>query len=222
MLGHEPTVPLEGARMASTAWSSTMPGPAPSSGITLGPPLRRSFVRLGGTRRTATCHKSVWHASGGGTLASAQNLILDLRVAGKHDRANRACQTAHACVARCGARDRLGACSAAAGGHATTTSVSTTSTTSTTTTLPEAVPGTSFLRARVAALAPGANAPDDLTPSSAAWLKMVPIAYQTLGSGPDLLLIAGQDATMSWWDPSLLSDLSSHFRVTLFDLPGAG
>lgn len=115
----------------------------------------------------------------------------------------------------------LGACSAAASGHATT-SVSTTSTTSTTTTLPEPVPGTSFLRVRVAALAPGATEPEDITPTSAAWLKMVPIAYQSLGSGPDLLLIAGQDATMSWWDPSLLSDLSSHFRVTLFDLPGAG
>ena len=27
---------------------------------------------------------------------------------------------------------------------------------------------------------------------------------------------------MSWWDPALLSDLSSHYTVTMFDLPGAG
>jgi pimeloyl-ACP methyl ester carboxylesterase len=51
---------------------------------------------------------------------------------------------------------------------------------------------------------------------------MVPIAYQSFGSGPDLLLIAGQDGTMSWWDPTLLSDLSSHYTVTIFDLPGTG
>jgi pimeloyl-ACP methyl ester carboxylesterase len=51
---------------------------------------------------------------------------------------------------------------------------------------------------------------------------MVPIAYQTFGRGPDLLLITGQDGTMSWWDPALLSDLSSHYTVTMFDLPGAG
>jgi pimeloyl-ACP methyl ester carboxylesterase len=51
---------------------------------------------------------------------------------------------------------------------------------------------------------------------------MVPVAYQTFGSGPDLLLISGQDGTMSWWDPALLSDLSSHYTVTVFDLPGAG
>ena len=51
---------------------------------------------------------------------------------------------------------------------------------------------------------------------------MVPIAYRSFGSGPDLLLIGGQDGTLSWWDPTLLSDLSNHYTVTLFDLPGAG
>jgi pimeloyl-ACP methyl ester carboxylesterase len=51
---------------------------------------------------------------------------------------------------------------------------------------------------------------------------MVPIAYRTLGSGPDLLLVAGQDASLSWWGQNLVSDLSGHFRVTVFDLPGAG
>jgi pimeloyl-ACP methyl ester carboxylesterase len=51
---------------------------------------------------------------------------------------------------------------------------------------------------------------------------MVPIAYRSFGSGPDLLLISGQDATLSWWDPALLSDLATHYRVTVFDLPSVG
>jgi pimeloyl-ACP methyl ester carboxylesterase len=51
---------------------------------------------------------------------------------------------------------------------------------------------------------------------------MVPIAYERFGSGPDILLVPGQDGALSWWDPALLSDLSSHYTVTVFDLPGAG
>jgi len=51
---------------------------------------------------------------------------------------------------------------------------------------------------------------------------MVPIAFSQFGSGPDLLLIPGQDGTLSWWDPVLLTDLSRHYRVTMFDLPGVG
>jgi len=51
---------------------------------------------------------------------------------------------------------------------------------------------------------------------------MVPIAYRTFGSGPDLLLVPGQDASMSWWEETLLADLAKHYRVTVFDLPGAG
>ena len=78
------------------------------------------------------------------------------------------------------------------------------------------------LRARVAALPAGDVALPAVTEGSGAWSKMVPIAYQSFGSGPDLLLITGQDGTMSWWDPALLSDLSSHYTVTMFDLPGAG
>ena len=84
------------------------------------------------------------------------------------------------------------------------------------------VAGTSIFRARVAALPPGDVALPAVPEGSGAWSKMVPIAYQSFGSGPDLLLIAGQDGTLSWWDPALLSDLSSHYTVTVFDLPGAG
>ncbi|MGD1010949.1 MAG: alpha/beta hydrolase [Acidimicrobiales bacterium] len=92
----------------------------------------------------------------------------------------------------------------------------------TTTTLPVAVAGTPLLRARVAPLAPGAAVLTPVTPGSTAWSRMVPIAFQSFGSGPDLLLIEGQDATVSWWYPLLLSDLARHYRVTVFDLPGVG
>jgi len=104
----------------------------------------------------------------------------------------------------------------------TTTSLTTTTSSTTTTTTPVGVIGTSIQRARVAALAPGALVLPTITEGSAAWLKMVPIAYRSFGSGPDLLLISGQDGTLSWWGQTLLSDLSGHYRVTVFDLPGAG
>ncbi len=104
----------------------------------------------------------------------------------------------------------------------TTTTVPATVNTTTTTTLPVPVAGTTIFRARVAALPPGDVALPVVPEGSAAWSEMVPIAYQSFGSGPDLLLIAGQDGTLSWWDPALLTDLSSHYSVTVFDLPGAG
>jgi pimeloyl-ACP methyl ester carboxylesterase len=50
----------------------------------------------------------------------------------------------------------------------------------------------------------------------------VTIGYRQFGTGRDLLLIAGQDATLSWWSPQLLSLLSQSHRVTIFDLPGVG
>jgi pimeloyl-ACP methyl ester carboxylesterase len=125
----------------------------------------------------------------------------------------------------------LAACSSNGGGHvatsssttSTTTTVTTaTTSTTTTTTLPVAIAGTSLLRARVAALAQGSPTLPNLYPGSAAWSKMVSIAYRSFGSGPDLLLIEGQDGTLSWWDATLLSDLSGHYHVTIFDLPGTG
>ncbi len=105
-------------------------------------------------------------------------------------------------------------------------STTSTSTSTTTTTTPVPVPvgagATSVARVRVAALAPGASALPFISPSSSAWLKMVPIAYTSVGSGPDLLLIEGQDGSLSWWNPTLVLDLALHYRVTMFDLPGAG
>jgi pimeloyl-ACP methyl ester carboxylesterase len=32
----------------------------------------------------------------------------------------------------------------------------------------------------------------------------------------------GQDGSMAWWEPSLLSALAQHYRVTIFDFPGVG
>ena len=104
----------------------------------------------------------------------------------------------------------------------TTTATSTTSTSTTTTTLPVSVPGTAIMRVRVPALQPGTLVLPAISEGSAAWLKMVPIAYRSFGTGPNLLVIPGQDGTLSWWGPPLFTDLAAHYHVTVFDLPGAG
>ena len=77
----------------------------------------------------------------------------------------------------------LAACSSQGSGTTTTTTTTTTSTT-TSTTMPAAVPGTSILRSRVAPLAPGEQVLPVEPQSSAAWLKMVPIAYRSFGAVP--------------------------------------
>jgi 3-oxoadipate enol-lactonase/4-carboxymuconolactone decarboxylase len=50
----------------------------------------------------------------------------------------------------------------------------------------------------------------------------VQIAYHQTGSGPALVLIGGEHASMTTWDPELLSALASHYQITYFDLPGSG
>ncbi|HLX77802.1 MAG TPA: alpha/beta hydrolase [Acidimicrobiales bacterium] len=50
----------------------------------------------------------------------------------------------------------------------------------------------------------------------------VEIGYRQFGSGRDLVLISGEHASMTSWDPSVLLNLGAHFRVTIFDLPGIG
>jgi pimeloyl-ACP methyl ester carboxylesterase len=96
------------------------------------------------------------------------------------------------------------------------------STSTTTTTVPVAITGTALFRARVAPLARDAMSLPAVVDGSPAWQKMIPVAYRSFGGGPDLLLISGQDGTLSWWSQTLLSDLSGHYRVTVFDLPGVG
>lgn len=50
----------------------------------------------------------------------------------------------------------------------------------------------------------------------------IDICYQVMGSGHPLILIMGLTANMDWWDPELLDQLSSRYRLLLFDNRGAG
>lgn len=125
----------------------------------------------------------------------------------------------------------LSACSGGRQAAASSTTVA--STTVTTTTLaPLKLSGTretgllSFLgsvsRIRVAAVPDGASAALLPAPGTAGYAKTVSIAYRQFGSGKPLVLLEGEDATMNWWSPALLRQLSGHYRVTIFDLPGVG
>ena len=114
---------------------------------------------------------------------------------------------------------------------ATAPGSSTSTTTTTTLPLPVAlqgtsVPGDAFLglvrRVPVVAVPAGRSSAALPAPNTPAYLLIQQVAYRQFGSGPDLLLIMGQDGSMSWWEPSLLSVLAQHYRVTVFDLPGVG
>ena len=50
----------------------------------------------------------------------------------------------------------------------------------------------------------------------------ITIGYRQFGSGPLLLLIAGEASSMVEWGPFLPQRLSRHFRVTMFDNRGIG
>jgi pimeloyl-ACP methyl ester carboxylesterase len=50
----------------------------------------------------------------------------------------------------------------------------------------------------------------------------ITIGYRQFGSGPPLLLIAGEASSMVEWGPFLPKRLSEHFRVTMFDNRGVG
>ena len=50
----------------------------------------------------------------------------------------------------------------------------------------------------------------------------IDICYQVMGEGHPLVMIMGLTANMDWWDPQLLEDLSSRYRVLIFDNRGAG
>jgi pimeloyl-ACP methyl ester carboxylesterase len=67
--------------------------------------------------------------------------------------------------------------------------------------------------------------PDGIAPAGSgapATEPMLGIGYRQFGAGPPLVMIAGQDASMSLWDPRLLARVAQHFTVTIFDLPGVG
>jgi pimeloyl-ACP methyl ester carboxylesterase len=88
------------------------------------------------------------------------------------------------------------------------------------------VPGETFLgvvkRVPVVAVAPGTPTAPLPAAGSPGYLAIEQVAYRQFGSGSNLLLIMGQDGSMAWWEPSLLSVLAHHYRVTVFDLPGVG
>jgi len=53
-------------------------------------------------------------------------------------------------------------------------------------------------------------------------IRTVPVgalsmAYRQFGSGPELLMIAGQAGPMSIWPASTLADLADHFHLTIYD-----
>ncbi|HEY5154378.1 MAG TPA: alpha/beta hydrolase [Acidimicrobiales bacterium] len=50
----------------------------------------------------------------------------------------------------------------------------------------------------------------------------IDVAYRQFGQGPPLVLIVGQDSTMSYWGPDLLRALAQHDQVTIFDNRGVG
>jgi pimeloyl-ACP methyl ester carboxylesterase len=50
----------------------------------------------------------------------------------------------------------------------------------------------------------------------------ITIGYRQFGSGPPLLLIAGESSSMVEWGPFLPRSLGRHFRVTEFDNRGVG
>jgi len=50
----------------------------------------------------------------------------------------------------------------------------------------------------------------------------VDIAYRQFGSGPPLVMVVGQDSSMSYWGPDLLRRLADHFTVITPDNRGVG
>ncbi len=55
--------------------------------------------------------------------------------------------------------------------------------------------------------------------------RVVPVGtvvtgFRQFGHGPDLVLLEGEQMTMSEWPLSLLRDLADHYRVTIFDWRG--
>ncbi|MBU1868976.1 MAG: alpha/beta hydrolase [Candidatus Omnitrophica bacterium] len=53
-------------------------------------------------------------------------------------------------------------------------------------------------------------------------VKDIEIAYKELGFGYPLVLIMGYGASMDLWDPGVLKELSSRYKVIIFDNRGVG
>ena len=76
-------------------------------------------------------------------------------------------------------------------------------------------------RVSVLAVAPGRLAPR-LLADGMLGPGSLQIGFRQFGSGPDLLLITGEHGSLTSWDPQLLLELGSSYRVTVLDLPGIG
>jgi pimeloyl-ACP methyl ester carboxylesterase len=50
----------------------------------------------------------------------------------------------------------------------------------------------------------------------------ITMSYRQFGSGPDLVLAAGEGSPMSYWPVTTLQLLSQHWRVTMYDYRGIG
>jgi len=48
----------------------------------------------------------------------------------------------------------------------------------------------------------------------------IDVGFRQFGRGPDLVLLEGEEMTMTEWPLDLLRDLASHWRVTMFDWRG--
>ncbi|MHB1986729.1 MAG: alpha/beta fold hydrolase [Acidimicrobiales bacterium] len=126
----------------------------------------------------------------------------------------------------------LTSCSGPSIASSTTSPAAAQPTETTTTVVPEVVAGTTESGALAymgsVSRIPVMAVPDGLTgttvplPGTAGYRAEVPIAYRQTGSGRELLLISGEDASMTWWSPALIQELSQHYQVTMFDLPGVG
>lgn len=77
-------------------------------------------------------------------------------------------------------------------------------------------------RIPVQPLGVGTSGPPPTTTSLPVPPGTVEVAYREVGTGPDLVLVAGEHASMSSWDPQVVQALSQHYTVVMFDLPSTG
>lgn len=78
-----------------------------------------------------------------------------------------------------------------------------------------------FLPCHAASLSwagPGASLP----PARSVRVGDIDMGYRIMGDGYPLVLITGYGATMDVWDPVVLSELSSRYKVIIFDNRGIG
>jgi pimeloyl-ACP methyl ester carboxylesterase len=66
------------------------------------------------------------------------------------------------------------------------------------------------------------GAKSDTAPVERVQVGDINMAYKSIGDGYPLILITGSDSTMDLWPPQLLSNLSSLYRVIIFDNRGMG